>query len=429
MHNGPHSSGMRGGGPDEADLLAWVEGEPLSAEANAAVAQALLSDPVLARKLESMRSDRVALQMLGEERAPRGLIASVETALQPVLERELLLGLKDGEPVDSHPVVSMVRPEKRGIFQTFLADRAGRRMALAASLLVLIGGATWYGTVMFSSGPQPVGPIAINDARNREAREAVPADSTLATKSGDSSEVARTESVVAPLTIATGPEASFDAPQALAAAPAAADASNAEATPVALADLVGPVKTPMDPALAAELARERRLVIRVVSREATTAPRRVCDRVKKEFNSAAWKLASDAPTAELATALEARPLDVGRAAPQVNQPEWPAFAGIEQIEPIVGPPAPRELAVIEEAEPQPVYVVQARLDAATMSQLRASLEKSGPADEIVFEERYEALPLASGGAPVLTPAAVLWWTNPPAGWTSWGEVPVVIEPR
>ena len=90
---------------------------------------------------------------------------------------------------------------------------------------------------------------------------------------------------------------------------------------------------------------------------------------------------------------------------------------------------PRDIPVIEETEPQPVYLVQARLDAATMTQLKTTLEKAGHGDEVVFEERYEQLPLTPGGAPVLTPQAVLWWTNPPAGWTSWGEVPVVIEPK
>lgn len=391
-------------------MLAWVEGEPLSPEANAAVARALLADPALARQLELMRRDRIALCSLPEESAPRDLVAAVEAALQPVLERELLLGLQGAEPVESMPVVSMVRPEKRGIFQTFLVDRAGRRMALAASLLVIIGGATWWATTTFTGAPSPVRPIALNDSSR--SSPIVP-DAAA----GSSTEIAPADaSTASSLTMSTAPTPEATAP------------SLVEDTPIVVAsaeELIGPVRTAMDDALAAELARERKLVVRVVSREASTAPRRVCDRVRKELNSPAIKLASAVPP-ELTVALEVRPLDAPRPAPVT--PEAPVFAAIDGASIYVGPPAPREVPIIEETEPQPLYVVQARLDAATMSQLRTSLERAGR-DEVVFEERYEPLPLASGGAPVLTPQAVLWWSNPPAGWTSWGEVPVIIETK
>ena len=400
--------------PDEADLLAWVEGETLSPEANAAVARALLADPVLARRMELMRSDRLALRSLGEERAPGGLLSSVEAALQPVLERELLLGLRDEEPADSHPVVSMVRPEKRGIFQTFLADRAGRRMALAASLLVLIGGATWWGTVWFSRTPPKMGPIAMKESSTRAA------ESTIAMKDSAAPETAQPGKIDDGMRITHAPERF---------APAGIEAAmSKEAAPVVAAALVGPVREAMDAGLAAELAKERKLVVRVVSREAISSPRGLCDRLKKEFNTPAWRLTPEVPT-ELASALEAHPLVVDHSQPAVVNPEPQVFAGDQGFEPIMGPPAPREVPIIEESEPQPVYLVQARLDAATMSQLKTSLEKAGRTAEVVFEERYEPLPLASGGTPVLTPAAVLWWTNPPAGWTTWGEVPVVIEPK
>jgi hypothetical protein len=206
-------------------------------------------------------------------------------------------------------------------------------------------------------------------------------------------------------------------------------AMSKSAAPEVHAELVGPVREPMEASLAAELARERKLVVRVVSSEAATSPRHLCDRLIKEFNAPAWKLASEVPM-ELASALDARPLQADRSVTPAVAPEPTAFAGAEGIAPLMGPPAPREPVTIERSEPQPVYLVQARLDAATMSQLRANLERAGRTAEVVFEERYEALPLPSGGgAPVLTPAAVLWWTNPPAGWTSWGEVPVVVEPR
>jgi hypothetical protein len=413
--SGPHNVPSPGL-PDEADLLAWVEGEALSPEANAAVARALLADPALARRLELMRRDREVLCSLPRERAPRDLVAGVEAALQPVLERELLLGLQSAEPAESVPVVSMVRPEKRGIFQTFLADRAGRRMALAASLLLLIGGATWWAAVSFTGKPSPIKPIALNDGSRAKSLSADSPPDAIMTGTEASAALATAE--------ATAPEAT---PMVASAVESAAAKEEEAASRVAsVEELVGPVRTAMDAALAAELARERKLVVRVVSREAALAPRRVCDRVRKELNSPAIKLAAEVPP-ELTVALDVRPLDVPRLSPAAV-PEPPAFAGLESVTPFIGPPAPREAIVIEETEPQPLYVVQARLDAATMTQLRTSLERAGR-DEVVFEERYEPLPLSPGGAPVLTPQAVLWWSNPPAGWTSWGEVPVVIEPK
>jgi hypothetical protein len=254
-------------------------------------------------------------------------------------------------------------------------------MAMAASLLVLIGGATWWATITMSRGTQPskLGPVALNDkvagpAELRAERTAEPAKIDEGTRMAVAPESKRGDSNAA-AALLKDVEPKGDAP-AVPDAPVTTIAAAAEA------DAVGPVRSPMDSALAADLARERKLVIRVVSREATSQPRRVCDRVKKECNSAAWKLAGHVPS-DLTVALDAKPLDVERTAPQVIQPELPAFAGDSGIEPIMGPPAPREIAVIDEAEPQPVYIVQARLDAATMTQLRASLER-GSRDEVVF---------------------------------------------
>lgn len=406
--------------PDDSDLLAWVEGESLSADAAASISRAMKADPAFARRMELMRADRAALCALADESAPEDLLDSVDSALQPVLERELLLGLKDGEPLDSRPVVSMVRPEKRGIFQTFLADRAGRRMALAASLLVLVGGATWYAAATFTGGPKPspltpgpISPIALNDhSSGNHAGKMQP--EPAATLADASSKMAASTGAPAS-SLPESPGAGLEAPFI-------------PEVQLATADSMGPERPLIDSALAADLARERKLVIRVVSQEASVAPRRVCDRIRKECNSSGWRLAGQVPQ-ELAVALDAKPLDPVRSVPSVRSPEPPAYAGAEAHEPLIGPPAPVDLPVIAEDEPQPVYLVQARLDPATLAQLKASLERAGRGDEVILEERYEPLPLSESGTPVFTPQAILWWTNPPSGWTSWGEVPVVIEPR
>ena len=141
--------------PDEADFLAWVEGEALPRDREAAVSRAIGADPALGRRLSSMRADRMALKSLAQVAAPASLMAGVEAALQPVLERQMLLGLRDGEEVADHPPISIVRPVKRSIMQTFFADRMGRRLAVAAGLLLMVGGATYLGTTYLSGRTAP----------------------------------------------------------------------------------------------------------------------------------------------------------------------------------------------------------------------------------------------------------------------------------
>ena len=75
--------------PDEADFLAWVEGEPLPKDREAAVGRALTGDRALARRLEAMRADRAAIKALPTIACPASLMAGVEAALQPVLERQM----------------------------------------------------------------------------------------------------------------------------------------------------------------------------------------------------------------------------------------------------------------------------------------------------------------------------------------------------
>ena len=108
--------------PDEADLLAWVEGEPLPRDRELAVARALEADKRLARRLAAMKSDRSALCSMPEVACPPGLLRAVEAQLQPVLERQMLLGLRDGEAIQDHLPVSIVQPVKKSIVAAFLRE-------------------------------------------------------------------------------------------------------------------------------------------------------------------------------------------------------------------------------------------------------------------------------------------------------------------
>src|SRR5579862_6004566 len=165
-HSNPHTPHT----PDEADLLAWIEGEPLPRDREQAVARALGEDRTLARRLEAMRADRTALKSIGPVAAPVGLMSAVETALQPVLERQMLLGLREGEPVADRLPISIVQPVKRSIMQAFFADRVGRRLAAAAAVLLMVGGATYLGTTYLSGRTAPK-PTSIATAEPHKSAE------------------------------------------------------------------------------------------------------------------------------------------------------------------------------------------------------------------------------------------------------------------
>jgi hypothetical protein len=62
-----------------------------------------------------------------------------------------------------------------------------------------------------------------------------------------------------------------------------------------------------------------------------------------------------------------------------------------------------------------------RLDAAAIDTLLSALS---PLGEPTLEEAPQTLPMDEA---VLNPAAVVWWSQPPAGWTSWTSVPVVVD--
>jgi hypothetical protein len=171
---------------------------------------------------------------------------------------------------------------------------------------------------------------------------------------------------------------------------------------------------------ALQLASEGRLVIRLIAPDPVVMaqPDRIAEQIRRS-QSAAWRLGEPAP-AELASALNAPPVHA-TSEPDRSRPDHAildnsAPSPFPQFE---GPPAPGA-----DWTPPPaatVYVVQTRLDGAAIDSLRNAL---APYGEPTLEESPNPLPL--DGAP-LNPAAVLWWSQSPAGWTSWASVPVVID--
>lgn len=388
---------------DEGDLLAWVEGEPLPRDREKAVAIALGQDPALARRLEAMRADRKSIKALHTPAAPANLLAGVEAALQPVLERQMLMGLRDGELLSDLPPVSIVQPVKRSIVQTFLSDRVGRRLAVAAGLLLVVGGASLWATTHFFSRPQqpPLGPIAIET----ESRPQIgPAPSIDVPYVGP-------EAVTRPMLAEADPPAITIEPALTIAAADQADPS-----------LMGPFLPELDGARAAELARENRLVIRITALDPAFAsePGRLIDRIRRADQN--MLRLGEEPTSTMVAALNPSFMERDRPVSPTRS-FAPAYAGSapSDLPPdVYGPPLPPP--EWNPPAPQLVYLVQARLDAAAMETLRTML--GGSYGRAEFEVLDAPLPDAT---PALNAASMLWWGQNPSGWTWWANIPVVID--
>jgi hypothetical protein len=137
----------------EAEILDWIEGD-LSPEREPALLAALAADPVLGRRVHAMRADREVLLRLPEERAPEALLSGVEDAL----ERRMLMGESDGvQDTPSYARVSSVKSP--GVLARIVSSRSARRLALAASVLLAVGFASWWGAERLSREVHEFGPM------------------------------------------------------------------------------------------------------------------------------------------------------------------------------------------------------------------------------------------------------------------------------
>lgn len=420
--------------PDEGDLLAFVEGEPLPREQERAVAAALAADPALARKLERMRADRSALRSMPAVAAPSGLLDAVESALQPVLERQMLLGLRDGRALEDHPPVSVVQPARRSVLGSLFAERAGRRMALAAGLLLVVGGASYFAATMIRP-VSPARPLEIADAARRVSAPAGPSSPRIGRGPDQTAQRMLAERpVAADRSIAAAPtQAKALGGTANNASPSATLAQTKPEEPpfspppapsqVASAPGLNPEDLGIDSARAVELAKQGRLVIRLRAPDpfVLSHPSVIADRVRRS-SPAMWRLGDEAPP-QLASLLHAAPPPVPEPIARPSAPSAPVVASDDLSKDMYGPPAPSlpRTAAPFTTQPVPtVYLVQTRLDAAAIDGLRGAL---APYGEATLEESAQPLPLEDS----LNPAAVVWWSQPPSGWTWWASVPIVID--
>lgn len=434
-------------------MLALVEGDTLSPARMAEIERALSSDPAWVSMVRAMKRDRAGLRALAEPTCPPGVIDAVEQ----VMERRMLVGLSAGIPLDrDEPPVVIVRDRsgKPGWVRLFTQDQTGRRLAIAAGLLLAVGGVSYFATTWLAQprvigdgtevaiepkevNPSPViGPAKPPVSDNAVAKptpeiqessnasrtaNTAPADQRDETSSNPSTMLAAAPSVVkSPAGIPASPwrgvavsnawqDGGSDTAEVAVASTAGEEQPGAVAAAQENVD-----EPPFEYQQALEWAREQRLVIRVVPGRNDAA----LDRLMNEapVPRSGWYLAQEMDLA------------VASAVPMHEQEPLPGLgmmmmasgaSGVSGTVPVV---IPAELFRRPE-RPQPsdeLLTAAVRLERNSFAALVTNLQRGG--QTVTFERLDEPFP-TTGRPPV--PDSVLWASE--YSWAAWGWVPVVIE--
>lgn len=392
-------------GIDERDLVDLIEGQ-IDAARRHDLETMLIKRPELRRLVEAMRHDRAALRAMPDEFCHVDIAAGV----RDVMEREALLGAT-AEAEDAPAPIAIGSRIDRG-------NRFGaRQLALAAGLLMLIGGGAFFAWPLLNKptqpGPNGNAPIAMGDA-NKEASK-LP---TIATNTEKPREEAGDESPGAAnpgaLAVNTGEKAGGGARSKPGeslpgdnAASALASIAEAADPIAATGELVGPelpadvalaraIETPIDENRAAELALQGRLLVRV------------------QGSSAAYVLSTSAERGSLGSHRVDRVEPSELASPVLAQ----VFEGTTTPEQIVWA-ADHAMPIYEREVVGPEgYVVEFAATPQGLVKLREEL-----GGRVMFEE----LPEDAGLRPRIDPDAVLWWTLPPSSWAPRVAAPIILE--
>ncbi|MCC5785529.1 MAG: hypothetical protein JJU33_02375 [Phycisphaerales bacterium] len=398
---------------DEATLLAWVEGD-LPPEMHRRVSIALSREPRLRELAEGMVADRDDFRSMGDDTAPAGLLADVADAL----EREMLVGLQEeGIAVSSRPPKSVVAgkigpsggarkssvPLANGLWQ----DRFGRRLAMAAGLLLVVGGAGTLGVLLWPDRSTTLAPthsvfdgqIAMDERGGTgETVEAEPRP-TQSLPLGAESDPVRIAEAPEPKPITETLESSREAERPL--------VRIAESPPT-------PSGRPVDTTRAAQLAAEGRLLVRVRSVDLgemlagfdRLGTQRRVDVVPRDV------IAGDIERLTVALQEERRRMGVVAHATDLQRERS------SDTRPRRSQPSEADPRVLAEQ----VRVIEVAPDGRELALLRSRLlgERALLVEFFATDE-----PMPVGTPPNIED--LLWWTLPPDRWTPRVRVPVLIE--
>ncbi len=382
-------SGPKGTPLSEEQIVDWIDGN-VSAEEAAALARAS-GRPDLSARVGQMQRQKAVLASLHDEKAPAELYDRVMAAV----EREVLLGVAEG------PATGIVEPRLRlAGGREGLSGRASRvvqgnlpRMALAAGLLLMVGGLAYFGTVAYKATQKPIAPTLTEHSAGGLTELAIAAGEPTAGNKEAAGGVAERAGDV--------PAAKHGAPETM-----------------ALADAQPPSReVPVERAV--ELAGEGRLAIRVLATKPENLSRIERD-VSKPKGDRQWRMTRDVPADVVAAVVPARKVGNG-----------PVVAGersaLSLIGPYIGPGAAISMmtaAADPLARVKGTFLVDVPV---TREQLNvvATVFKNQLNARVVFEEMPKALHAPASPQP----QDVLWWTQAPSQWVPRATVPLVVEQR
>lgn len=384
--------------PEHAtDLLAWIEGEPLGAEASACVERALGADPGLRGFAEDARRDRDRLRALAEVEAGRAPAGIVPAAFEQA-EREILLG---------HAPGAGVRPVRRLRITPV-------RFVAAAAVVILFASASLVGLIFTGRTPTEPRPGAGMIAQSAPALEQADENGRALALTEAPADLPTERSAAAPTELAAKPAPAADGfaaesrlsavrQQAGSGAGASAQASRALIAPesakteIAAADdpsaalsfqLIRSVKAGPDhavsPERAAELALQGRLMVVARSSDPAAVERELLSAAPAEDDIVVWRsilaLSNDAEEA-------------------ASTPTLPADAPRVVLADVLATPAAMEQLV------------------ATLTHGQAGPDRGAWLQQIDGVIRLAPAPVASD---------LTWWTRPGETWAPRVTVPVLI---
>lgn len=392
----------------EAEVLALIEGDMglLPIERREIVRAAVAADPVLSRLVGDIRSDATAVVELAKVSAPAIVrMRVVEELRKPAPRPERIREPEGGAIPVSAMVVTRESPWRK------LVERAPvRQLATAAGLLMAVGAGIWAVSLAVKYGQQHAGAggdsvAVLPGPHPRITLEPAP---TLP------------EEDLGPALADNGGVTPDAHPQATDGGTAIAGNQPSEPGDIA------PSAHPISAVEAVALAREGRLVLRVRAIDEARAGRDIDRLAATTAREMFWRPLQPWDLPEVALALRGPMPDVPFAS--ATAPKKPDQVVDDQTSPKPDPVEPigRDAAVahaLSSADLRPVYSVEMdenERDLAALAE-RLTRSKSHIAEFMALDTALPTL------MPSTEPAAVLWWTRPPSGWTRRVTIPIVLE--
>lgn len=362
---------------DEGQLLDWIDGG-LSPEDQATL-EASSGRSGLRSRVAQMQANARALRALAEEKAPPGLRERVLAAL----ERDALVAMERDGKSDAPPPISF--SDHVATRDSARWSKRGPAFALAAGLLLLVGGAVYWSVLLFDHAkptPRRDGPLA----KGTTPAEVEPGPMAILTQP---------DAPIPETTISGRPESA--APTTLAAA------------------FMGPPRPPMTSQRAMELAGEGRLAVRIFS-DNTRGLRQV-EAAGAGKSGRDWRLSKTLPPA-VTLALAGVPNNTG--GPLMASAHAPAAT---LIAPLLGPNAAFSMPTIDDPlrRVRGAYVLEVPADTESFERVEALFADSLQG-RVELEELAEPVQLAPA-----SPERVVWWTQAPTEWVPRVSIPVIVE--